>query len=189
MNNVKETATYCDARPSHNISFVGESSNIRVFLDNTVAANGLSPTQFFATNASALKLFASVLLDCADTFSLARNTLHIFYDSAGSTIAFNQNKALFFNYRYFENLHLPQVQQDRRTDAIAYWCVVMAHELAHNLVSDHSAQHSYYTESMVIQYFGRIAAKIAGQRGFVNALPSDPLEQGQLSDASHLSLD
>ena len=83
------------------------------------------------------------------------------------------------------------MQQGRRTDAVAYWCVVMAHELAHNLVADHSAQHSYYTESMVIQYFGRIAAKIAGQqRGDGQAsLLEDPLKRDQGVDAERLSLD
>ncbi len=185
VNNVKETATYCDAKPGHNISYIGETSDVRVFLDNTVATNGTPAAKFLAANASALNLFASVLLDCADTFSLKRNTIHIFYDDAGSTIAFNQNKSLFFNYRYFENLHLPLVQQGNRTDAIAYWCVVMAHELAHNLVSDHSAQHSYYTESMIIQYFGKIASKIAGQQS-ASTLPPDPIRRGQHSDISLL---
>lgn len=185
VNNVKETSSYCDARPGHNISYIGETSGVRVFLDNTVAANGMPATKFLAANASALKLFATILLDCADTFALNRHTLHIFYDSAGSTIAFNQNKSLFFNYRYFENLHLPLVQQGNRPDAIAYWCVVMAHELAHNLVSEHSAQHSYYTESLVIQYFGKIASKIAGQQP-APTLPPDPLQPGQKSNVSLL---
>lgn len=185
VNDVKETSTYCDAKPGHNISYIGETSGVRVFLDNTVATNGTPAAKFLAANASALKLFASVLLDCADTFSLKRNTIHIFYDSSGSTIAFNQNKSLFFNYRYFDNLHLPLVQQGNRTDAISYWCVVMAHELAHNLVSDHSAQHSYYTESMIIQYFGKIASKIAGQQSAPTLTP-DPLRAGQQSDISLL---
>ncbi|KAL6719649.1 hypothetical protein ACLMJK_001570 [Lecanora helva] len=186
VNAVKETATYCDARPGHNISYIGEtSSSLRVFLDNNVISNGLTPPKFLAANGSALELFASVLIDCADAFSLSRNSLHIFYDDAGSTIAFNQSKALFFNYRYFANLHLPAVQQGKKGEAVAYWCVVMAHELAHNLVSDHSAQHSYYTESMVIQYFGRIAGKIAGLEGANAAvgagaaLPRDPVGGGQ----------
>lgn len=185
VSNVKETASYCDARPGHNISYIGETSDVRVFLDNTVAANGTPAARYLAANASALKLFASVLLDCADTFSLKRNTIHIFYDDAGSTIAFNQNKSLFFNYRYFENLHLPFVQQGNKTDAVPYWCVVMAHELAHNLVSDHSAQHSYYTESMIIQYFGKIASKIAGQQS-ASTLPPDPIRLGQHSRISLL---
>ena len=45
----------------------------------------------------------------------------------------------------------------------------------HNLVSDHSAQHSYYTEALVIQYFGRIANKIASSSQAAT-LPSDPLQ-------------
>ena len=184
VNSVKETQSYCDARPGHDISFVGEISGIRIFLSNTVVANGMFATKFMAANASALKLFASALLDCADVFALKRNSVHIFYDDAGSTIAFNQNKALFFNYRYFENLHLPSEQQGKKTDTLVYWCVVMAHELAHNLVSDHSAQHSYYTEAMVIQYFGKITGKIAGQKhsggeGSTPVSPVDPLRPEQ----------
>ena len=165
VNDVKEAGgSYCDARPGQDISFIGETSKIRIFLSNTVASQGLSASKFMEANASALKLFATILLDCADIFALNRSTVHIFYDDAGSTIAFNQNKALFFNYRYFENLHLPSVQQGNKADAIVYWCVVMAHELSHNLVSDHSAQHSYYTEAMVIQYFGKIASRTVGQQ-------------------------
>lgn len=180
VNEVKEAGgSYCDARPGQDISFVGETSKIRIFLSNSVAANGVGATKFMEANVSALKLFATVLLDCADIFALNRSTVHMFYDDAGSTIAFNQDQALFFNYRYFENLHLPLVQQGDQTDAIVYWCVVMAHELSHNLVSDHSAQHSYYTEAMVIQYFGKIASKIRGQQASSSTgaatIPRDPI--------------
>ena len=137
-------------------------------------------------NVSALQLFATILLDGADVFALNRYSVHIFYDDAGSTIAFNQNKALFFNYRYFENLHLPLVQQGNKMDAIVYWCVVMAHELSHNLVSDHSAQHSYYTEAMIIQYFAKIASRIGGQQGSNStgapALPPDPIPTCKLAE-------
>lgn len=185
VNDVKEAGeSYCDARPGQDISFIGETSKVRIFLSNTVVANGLSATKFMEANVSALKLFATILLDCADIFALNRSTVHIFYDDAGSTIAFNQNKALFFNYRYFENLHLPLAQQGNKTDAIVYWCVVMAHELSHNLVSDHSAQHSYYTEAMVIQYFGKIASKIGGQQPSSSTgapiLPPDPVRSTNL---------
>lgn len=70
-------------------------------------------------------------MDCADIFLLDRKGLHIFYDDRGSTIAFNQNKSLFFNYRYFENLHLKQMEKGQTGDAVVYWFVVMAHELAY----------------------------------------------------------
>ena len=194
MNEVKETASYCDAKPGHDISYIGETSDVRVFLSNAVITNGTPAGKFLAANASALKLFASILLDCADIFALKHNSVHIYYDDAGSTIAFNRDKALFFNYRYFENLHLPVVQQGYKTDAIVYWCVVMAHELAHNLVSDHSARHSYYTESMVIQYFPRIASKIAVQETSTSTartpqLLADPLRPRQLANEKGLDID
>ena len=187
VNDVKEAGgSYCDARPGQDISYIGEASNVRIFLSNTVASNGLSATRFMEANVSALKLFATILLDCADVFALNRSTVHIFYDDAGSTIAFNQNKALFFNYRYFENLHLPLVQQGNTADAIVYWCIVMAHELSHNLVSDHSAQHSYYTEAMVIQYFGKIASRVFGQQPSSSTgaptLPPDPIRSINLQN-------
>lgn len=127
VTDVKETATYCDAKPGHDIKSIGETSGVRIFVSNKLAA---AADQFLAANGSALKLFAGIVLDCADAFSLNRSAVHIFYDDSGSTIAFNANKALFFNYRYFENLHLPDAQQGRRGDAVVYWSVVMAHELA-----------------------------------------------------------
>lgn len=181
VNEVKETQSYCDAKPGQDITYIGSSNDVRIFLSNPVIARGLTPTKFMEQNASALKLFAQILFDCADSFMLKRDSMHIFYDEAGSTIAFNQNKSLFFNYRYFESLHLPLAQRGNRGDAVVYWCVVMAHELAHNLVSDHSAQHSYYTEALVIQYFGKIAAKIAtqtpsGVNGVSSSLYTDPLQ-------------
>ncbi|KAG8531915.1 uncharacterized protein KY384_003551 [Bacidia gigantensis] len=161
-NDVKETNTYCDAKPAHNLSYIGESSGLRIFLDKDAQSKGLTPQKFMEANASALNLFASILFDCADIFTLKRDALHIFYDDSGSTIAFNRAKALFFNYRYFDNLHLAALQQGKgRMDAVIYWSVTMAHELAHNIVSDHSSQHSYYTESLIAQYFGKIAIKTA----------------------------
>ncbi|KAL9630335.1 MAG: hypothetical protein Q9164_006469, partial [Protoblastenia rupestris] len=37
-NNVKETDTYCDTKPGHNITYIGESSGIRTFLSKDVVA-------------------------------------------------------------------------------------------------------------------------------------------------------
>ena len=141
-NEVKETHSYCDQRPSHNLSFYATSTRrIKIFLSNDLA----DKDSFMRSNSTALNDFASVLVDCAQVFALPLSSLHIFYDDHGGNIAFNRQGSLFFNYRYFENLHLPQVQQGRRHDALIYWWVVLAHELAHNLVDDHSSNHSYYT--------------------------------------------
>ena len=144
-NAIKEQSSYCDARPGQDISFVAESPvGIKIFLSNTL----VDKSAFLSANNTGLSIFSAVLLECAEVYALARSTLHIFYDESGSTIAFNTQGSLFCNYRFFEQLHLAAIQQEganKRAEALVYWFVVLAHELAHNLVGDHSAQHSYYT--------------------------------------------
>ena len=43
-----------------------------------------------------------------------------------------------------------------RGQALVYWWVTMCHELAHNLVADHSSGHSYWTEQFVAMYFPKV---------------------------------
>lgn len=129
---MKETKSYCDARNSQDIGYVGTIAYIRIFISRTATENlKISGSQFLSSSAPGLKLFIHVLMHCADTFLLDRKSLHIFYDDRGSTIAFNRTKSLFFNYRYFENLHLKQMEKGQIGDAVVYWFVVMAHELAY----------------------------------------------------------
>jgi hypothetical protein len=92
------------------------------------------------------------------------DVLSIFYDPGGKTIAFNRAGSIFCNYFYFQTLQekaLLQSATPDRTDAIVYWWVILCHELAHNLVGDHSSAHSYYTEGFVAQYFPKVAGKLA----------------------------
>lgn len=141
-NEVKETNSYCDERPGRDLSFFADSSRgIKIFLSNDLT----DKHAFMRANSSGLNDFASVLQDCGNVFALRVDSLHIFYDDNGSTIGFNRKGSIFFNYRYFENLHLPKVQQGDTSEALVYWWVVLCHELAHNLVQDHSSNHSYYT--------------------------------------------
>jgi len=141
-NNVQETQTFCDAKPAQNISYIAQLDlNIKLYLSHKTT----NKQGFIDQNLTAMNAFAAVLCDCADSMGLNRGSVHVFEDEGSSTIAFNKSKALFFNYRYFENLHWEGVIQGRREKAIVYWFVVMCHELAHNLVSDHSSAHSFYT--------------------------------------------
>ena len=142
---VKEQSTYCDDTPSHNITFLADASNgTRIFVSKALA----SPTAFLAENVAALNNFAVLLSDVSDIYSLPRNAMHIFYDESGGTIAFNSNGSIFCNFRFFAQLHQTRFGSgsgEGRTEASAYWWVVVAHELAHNLVREHNAQHSFYT--------------------------------------------
>ena len=144
-SNVKETGSYCDERPGHDISFVADTSaGIKIFLSNSLT----DKSGFLAKHSAGLNLFAGLLTDCGQVFALPGGTLHIYYDESGSTIAFNRQGSLFCNFRFFEQLHLKGMQEQsagKKSEALVYWWVVLCHELAHNLVETHSAEHSYWT--------------------------------------------
>ncbi|KAL2264301.1 hypothetical protein VTK26DRAFT_7906 [Humicola hyalothermophila] len=160
---VKEQSSYCDNQPAHNITFAAEAPRgMRVFLANdlsTAADRGA----FLAQRAEAIALFEGLLRDVAAVYGLSERALHIFYDDKGSTIAFNSERSLFCNGRFFEKLHLqglrPGGGPQARVEAATWWWVVLAHELAHNLVGPHNAEHSYYTESFIQQYFPKMMVK------------------------------
>ena len=50
-------------------------------------------------------------------------------------------------------------------EALVYWFVTACHELGHNIVRDHSSDHSFYTESFVQMYFGRCMERVMGLGG------------------------
>ena len=152
-NNIKETPSYCDKKPGHDLVNVAEREGIKLFLSRSHP----SPSNFINQNIEAINAFAAILTSVARIFDLPLSTMHIFHDDSGSSIAFNGNGSIFCNLRYFMQLHSPTLgSEEGRVEALAYWWVTVCHELAHNLVSEHSAQHSFYTESFVAQYFRRV---------------------------------
>ena len=172
-NTVKETPTYCDSHKAHDLKCIGAAgtsaqTQVPVFLspDSLPPPAATSGAQFLDLNKGPLTAFAHILLLCASIYNLPHASVHIFHDAAGPTIAFNSGGAIFANYRYFLQLHSEAFAPahasasdanpaQRRMFALNYWWVVLAHELAHNLVSDHSSDHSFYTEQFIVEYFAR----------------------------------
>ncbi|OJJ43802.1 hypothetical protein ASPZODRAFT_73782 [Penicilliopsis zonata CBS 506.65] len=158
---VNETKSYCDEKPSHDLEFAATlPCGLHVLLTRSISDR----SAFLSENIAGMNVFASVLLDCATIFALRKDSLSLFYDPGSKTIAFNQAGSIFCNYHYFKQLHqssLLQLSSPGRAEALVYWWVILCHELAHNLVADHSSAHSYYTESFVAQYFPKIAVKLA----------------------------
>ena len=151
---IKETPSYCDKKPGHDLNLVAELSNgIKLFLSRSHP----NTPQFLQVNKDAIANFVWILSEVATIFDLSPSTLNIFHDDSGAAIAFNSSGSLFCNLRYFLQLHMLHMgSPEGKVDAMAYWWITLCHELAHNLVPDHSAQHSYYTESFVAQYFRRM---------------------------------
>lgn len=190
QNVVSETKSYCDEKPAHDLAFVAELKHgIQMFLPQD-PARPINASQFLQQNIGGLNAFADLLKATGEVFSLSTRILNIFFETGGKTIAFNRNGSIFCNYLYFKQLHEHQVQasdaaasQAGFDDALVYWWVILCHELAHNLVADHSSNHSYYTEGFVAQYFGKVVGKIAearnrvqvqGPAGQQRALPDRP---------------
>jgi hypothetical protein len=151
---IKETPSYCDSKPGHDIKFIAELGNGIKFYLNRDHAN---PDTFLSANRDGIAHFVTILTETAAIFDLSPQTINIFHDAQGAAIAFNSNGSLFCNLRYFLQLHMGQVDTaEGRVEAMAYWFVTLCHELAHNLVSVHDQRHSYYTESFVSHYFRRM---------------------------------
>ncbi|PHH77103.1 hypothetical protein CDD80_927 [Ophiocordyceps camponoti-rufipedis] len=145
VSQVKEQATYCDETPGSNIMFATNATNgTRVFLTRTMSRPLM--TTFLAANSEAINAFADLLAEVGSIYSLTPQTMHVFYDESGGTIAFNKGGSIFCNLRFFLQLHAGTVADGAgRAEAGTWWWVVLAHELAHNLVKPHSSDHSYYT--------------------------------------------
>lgn len=152
---VQEQKTYCDSRPGHDIKFLTEMpSGIRVFIERHV------DPAFLRANIAELNSFSTILLEVAAIFDLSTGVIHIYYDEMGPTIAFNLNGSLFFNFRYYKELHYSGISSGSeeaslkaKREALVYWFVTACHELGHNIVKDHSSDHSFYTESFVQMFF------------------------------------
>ncbi|KAF6807567.1 hypothetical protein CSOJ01_08082 [Colletotrichum sojae] len=163
VNEVKEQATYCDSTPAQNIVFAAEASNgMKVFVSQSTASDS---GRFLSTNRSAINSFATLLVEVGNVYSLSPRSLHIFNDDSGSTIAFNSSGSIFCNLRFFLQLHAEKINRatggEAKAEAAVWWWVVLAHELAHNLVQQHNSDHSYYTESFIQQYFAKMVVKTA----------------------------
>ncbi len=164
-NVLQETKSYCDEHPAHDLAFVAEIKHgINCYIAPSSVSNN---SQFLQQHSSGLTSFANLLKALAEVFSLDPRTLNIFFETSGKTIGFNRNGSIFCNYRYFEQLHERNMGTavDAYADGFVYWWVILCHELAHNLVGDHSSDHSYYTEGFVAQYFGRVVKTLGQMQG------------------------
>ncbi|KAK6080231.1 hypothetical protein SCUP515_03656 [Seiridium cupressi] len=155
---VKEQATYCDDVPRQDLQLAAEASNgMPVFVMRNLNMN---VQQFLSQNHENINAFAVLVRHVGDVYSVKSRALHMFYDDSGTTIAFNSEGSIFCNLRYFNQLHAADIGDgQRKAEAAVWWWVVIAHELAHNIEKLHNAQHSFYTESFVQQYFPKMMLK------------------------------
>ncbi|KAI8605357.1 hypothetical protein EDD21DRAFT_363843 [Dissophora ornata] len=143
------TNSYCDVKPGHQLNFAGRAGELEFYLDKDCDADQIMTKD----NLKSLTRFVRLLMILAqDVFGLAPETMHVYYDPEGQTIAFNRGGSLFFNWRYYVALgHDDGAGQGKkqvqgrtvtaREEGLIYWFFTMAHELAHNFVGEHNSKH------------------------------------------------
>ncbi|GBB91210.1 hypothetical protein RclHR1_01840007 [Rhizophagus clarus] len=91
-----------------------------------------------------LNQFIDMLKSLVDVFGLAPKDIHVFYDGISNSIAFNHNRELFFNLKFYYELHDDECKNKPTIIAMTYWFMMFCHELAHNFIQYHNSEHEYY---------------------------------------------
>ena len=121
----------------HSLYCVGSLQDIELYIPN-----GADKSEFLSqSHRVQLTRFVNILKDLVEVFELAPKAIHIFFDNNSTSIAFNRDKALFFNFKFYLGLHDEQCKNRTTSDAMTYWYMTFCHELAHNFVSPHNSEH------------------------------------------------
>ena len=152
INKVVESNNYCDVKPQQNLVACGRVKGIAFYVHRDV-----NPEDVQQQYSGAMSRFVDIIKGLATVFELKTSSLHLFYDTQGSTIAFNMNGSLFMNLRYYLALHDEtndpnQFKKVNRKEALIYWFMTICHELAHNFVGDHNSEHEFYMSSFAEVY-------------------------------------
>ncbi|BFZ57400.1 hypothetical protein PYCC9005_004452 [Savitreella phatthalungensis] len=182
VTQVREAENYCDASVSQALTLVLPDLS-------TPPHNGARGARLYSSSSTSsipAKEFANMYGQAAGRFSLLLQALatqvfgcplgspqqaaltNVFLDTGGACIAFNRAGTVYCNLRYYVDDAPPELKPDGGSlaasgnDQLIYWFVTLAHELAHNLVKEHSAKHSFYVESIVCRYLPALITLMRG---------------------------
>jgi hypothetical protein len=124
---------------------------------------GKNQSESPASLQGSLSSFLPLIFGLTSIFGVNPAAVNIFLDSKSNTVAFNLSGSLFFNLAWYMALHETNFQTvEGRLRAADSWFFTYAHELAHNLVSDHNARHSWYQQQIAIEYSQQYRAALGG---------------------------
>ncbi|RIA98236.1 hypothetical protein C1645_750373 [Glomus cerebriforme] len=116
----------------------GYSLKFEKFLDGIEfhIPKDIDKSEIFSRHQNSLNHFAKIIKDLIEVFDCVPKFIRIFYDKS-NLMAFNQDRALFFNFKIYLDLY----KIEPTIDAMTYWYMVICHELAHKFVNDHNSEH------------------------------------------------
>ncbi|KAH7411846.1 hypothetical protein DE146DRAFT_641550 [Phaeosphaeria sp. MPI-PUGE-AT-0046c] len=124
---------------------------------------GVDESSQLADLQSHLSAFLPLIFGLTSIFAVDPAAVNIFLDKKSNTVAFNMNGSLFFNLAWFMSLHSGiWGTREGRLRALDSWFCTYCHELAHNLVGDHNARHSWYQQQIIIEYSQQYRAALEG---------------------------
>jgi len=154
----------CELVPGHDLKpFVNPATGkaeahngIKIFF----AQKYQDSESYVRSHMDAVESFAVVLERLSDVYGIKLNSVAMYHDSVGNSIAFNANRALYFNLHFFCALHYGE-NGSANSDCYSYWFVIFAHELAHHFVSAHNRAHAFYTESYCTMYMPKLLTMLS----------------------------
>ncbi|RGB35129.1 hypothetical protein C1646_814947 [Rhizophagus diaphanus] len=141
--------SYCDIIPAQSLTHVGFLQEIKLFTYKEA-----DPSEIMShTRTAPLTRFINILKDLSNVFGIVpTKVIHLFYDDNTTCIAFNFNRSLFFNFKFYLGYHDNECITRPTVNAMTYWFMTFCHELAHNYVHDHNAKHEHYFSSFAEAY-------------------------------------
>ena len=148
-------SSYCQMMKVKDLVYRADvHSSMKVYVGKAVPVQ--EATQFLQRHTNEIKCFVKLLTEVAvGIYGLQAAMVHVFWDVKGSTIAFNIDGAIFCNLKKFLDSQAGKMMggqgqgqggiDEARAECVVFWFVVIAHELAHNIVKAHGARHSFYT--------------------------------------------
>ncbi|KAJ3107750.1 hypothetical protein HDU97_003420 [Phlyctochytrium planicorne] len=152
-------AVACKTLSDSDLALRGSVDGVPLYIERAAGADG----EAAVANSDALQKFSRLLKFLARVFNLAPTAVNIYFDKVGSTVAFNRDRTLFFNLRFYLGLHHKQGVADS-ADTYYYWFMTMCHELAHNFVAEHNSHHEYYFSSFAENYLHTLHAEMSTAR-------------------------
>ncbi|GBC47094.2 hypothetical protein GLOIN_2v1761431 [Rhizophagus irregularis DAOM 181602=DAOM 197198] len=139
---------YCETMPGYSMHCVGNLQKIELYVPTDVDQSEILSQSRIAP----LSQFIYMLKDLADVFKVTPKAIHIFYDNSVNSIAFNRDGALFFNLKFYLELHEQKCKTKPTIDAMTFWFTIYCHVLAHNFIQLHNSEFEYYYSSFAQTY-------------------------------------
>lgn len=153
---VAEAASYCDSKPAHNLTLAATLPNgMSILLDASLDASHI--LQLYAAE---ITQFSTVLDQFKPIFGITGG-INIYFDNTGPVIAFNKGGTIYCNLRFFAQLHSKEYVKGNTDEARLYWFTTLCHEIAHNLVPEHSSAHEFYMESLICKLLPKLVPLLA----------------------------